>query len=159
LAEHDWPKRLAGFVLCIIGLAGLLFLLYYLVGDASLWFFGRSTQGEVLSTWVERTSDAQEGDLTFRYYVDYRFETPGGTITDTSTLDVVEWGALGEGGPVTVVYFPLFPAHNRLEEGRFVPLLACAYLPLFALAWALLGGGWYLWRPARPGAWWFGSPT
>jgi hypothetical protein len=54
-----------------------------------------------------------------------------------------EWAAGGLMGAakVDVVYFPLYPAHNRLEESRFVPLLACTYVPFLALAsLALLAG-------------------
>ena len=38
-------------------------------------------------------------------------------------------GGLTEGATLEIVYFPPFPTHNRLDESRFVSLLACAYLP------------------------------
>jgi hypothetical protein len=54
-----------------------------------------------------------------------------------------------------VVYFPLYPQHNRIQESRFISVLACAYVPLVILAWAALGVGWYLLRPTRVRTWWF----
>jgi hypothetical protein len=54
------------------------------------------------------------------------------------------------------VYFPLYPAHSRLQESRFVPVLACAYVPLMVVAWALLGLAVYVMRPAARRDWWFG---
>jgi hypothetical protein len=40
-----------------------------------------------------------------------------------------------KGSVVPVVYFPPYPSHNRLDESRFVSVLACAYVPF-----AFLGG-------------------
>ncbi len=54
---------------------------------------------------------------------------------------------LEKGGSIDVVYFPLFPRHNRIDDSRFVPALACAYIPfLFLCAFAAATG----WRLARP---------
>lgn len=39
-------------------------------------------------------------------------------------------GGMEEGAPIGVVYFPLYPAHNRLDESPYIPILACAYVPL-----------------------------
>ncbi|MFN2292400.1 MAG: DUF3592 domain-containing protein, partial [Anaerolineae bacterium] len=126
---------LAAMGLFILGLALAVFLVYNLARDASLWVLGREVTAEVVSLWVEPIGDAEEGELSFRYYMEYRFETPGGrTITKTTRLDVREWGALQEGGPVRIVYFPLVPSHSRLEESRFLPALACAYVPLVVVA-------------------------
>jgi hypothetical protein len=144
--------------LFILGAALAGFLVYNLARDASLWVLGREATAKVLSLWVEPVQEVQEGEMSFRYYMEYQFETPGGrTITKTTRLDVREWGALEEGGPVRIIYFPLVPSHSRLEESRFVPALACAYLPLVVVAWALLGAAWYLIRPATERGWWFAS--
>jgi hypothetical protein len=156
--ERTWGQLLLGGFLGLVGLALLLFLLYSLARDASLWIFGTEAAAEVDELWVERTSPEDAQELTFRYHVSYHFTTPGGrTVRDTSTLDVREWGNLKVGGPVEVVYFPLFPAHNRLEESRYVTVLACAYVPLFIAAWALLGLALYLVRPGSQREWWFAS--
>lgn len=149
-------KTVVGGLLLILGLLCFGLLIYGLVTDLSLWVLGRRTVAEVVDLWVERTSESDAQELTFEYFVSYRFSTPGGKVTNSSSrLDVREWGALELGGDVMVVYFPLFPQHNRVDESRFVPMLACAYVPLLVVAWASLGAGWYLLRPARVQAWWF----
>ena len=153
-----WLQVLAAVVILAIGLALGTFLLYNLVTDVSLWVFGRQATGKVLSLWVEPVGDAQEGELSFHYYMEYQYETPGGRrITKTTRLDVREWGALNEGGPVRIVYFPLVPSHSRLEESRFLPALACAYVPLAVVTWALLGVALYLMKPVTGHRWWFAS--
>jgi hypothetical protein len=43
-------------------------------------------------------------------------------------------GGMEEGSSVTVVYFPLYPSHNRLDESRFASILACAYVPFAFLS-------------------------
>lgn len=149
-------RTAAAILLLIIGLVCLGFLVYSLANDLSIWVLGRHTQAEVMELGVIRTSQADEGELTFDYFVKYRFSTPGGeVIVDTVLLDVREWGALTEGGPVDVVYFPLYPQHNRVDESRYVTVLACAYIPLAMLAWGTLGAGLYLLRPTRVREWWF----
>lgn len=50
-------------------------------------------------------------------------------------------GGLEVGGTISIVYFSLYPAHNRLDESRFMPVLICAYLPLLFLVIASLVGG------------------
>ena len=57
-------------------------------------------------------------------------------------------GGLKEGGSVDVVYFPPFPAHNRLDESRFLPVMVCAYLPLAGLCALALAFGLRLLQPA-----------
>jgi hypothetical protein len=157
LEDRPLGRTLAGALMLLVGLVFLTIVVYYLAQDVSLWFLGRRTVGEVLTLGVERTSENTEGELTFKYWVKYRFTTPGGqVIIDTSTADVREWAALAEGGPVAIVYFPLYPAHNRLDESRFISVLACAYLPLLLVTWASLGVGWYLLQPGRSRSWWFG---
>jgi hypothetical protein len=55
-------------------------------------------------------------------------------------------GGMEAGSPITVVYFPLYPEHNRLDESRYATLLACAYVPFLAVAGGLALGGWRLVR-------------
>lgn len=149
-------KTVGGVLLLVLGLLCLGFLVYGLVTDLSIWVLGRRTTAEVVELWVERTSEDDAQEMTFEYFASYRFATPGGkTVTSSSRLDAREWSALEEGGNVSVVYFPPYPQHNRVDEARFVPMLACAYLPLVVVAWASLGVGWYLLRPTRIHTWWF----
>jgi hypothetical protein len=156
-AGPNWSHLLGGVLLFLIGLVLGLFLLYYLARDLSIWVFGTHIAATVDELYVEQIGDRTEGELEFRYYARYHFTTPGGrTVADTTRLDVREWGALTEGGLLNLVYFPPYPAHNRLEERRFMPVLACAYLPLIIVTWIVLGLGWYLVRPAGRREWWFG---
>jgi hypothetical protein len=63
-------------------------------------------------------------------------------------------GGLATAGDVSVIYFPLYPAHNRLEESRFIPLLACTYVPLLiAGGIMLLLGRQLLQRESPAGRW------
>jgi len=118
-------KMVAGVLLLILGLLCAGILVYGLVTDLSIWVLGRRTMAEVLDLWVERTSESDAQELTFEYFASYRFTIPGGkTITSSSKLDVREWGSLEKGGDVSVVYFPPIPRHNRVDEARFVPMLA-----------------------------------
>jgi hypothetical protein len=177
-------KRGLGGLLLILGLALLAFLLFALGKDLSLWVFGETASAQVVDRWAEPTNAGEQEELSFDYYVRYRFTTPGGkVIFTTKTVAAQEWVGVGhssrgqgatdfytgeevgasapvyqeqahlsefsEGGlmsaeEVRVVYFPLFPAHNRLEESRFVPLLACTYVPFLAVAGLLLVAGRYL---------------
>jgi hypothetical protein len=154
--DRGFGRTLAALLLLILGLVCLGFLGHSLVRDLSIWVLGRHAEAEVMELGVIRTSEAGEGELTFDYFVKYRFATPGGqVIVDTTVLDVREWGALSEGGAVDVVYFPLFPQHNRVDESRYVTILACAYIPLAVFVWAMLGAGLYLLRPSQVREWWF----
>jgi hypothetical protein len=151
---------LAGVLLVIIGLACLGFVLYALGKDLSVWVLGRRVDAEVVELSVVQTSAIGEEEMTFDYYVTYRFTTPGGqSLSNTVKTDVREWGALVEGGPVSIVYFPLYPEHNRLDESRFVSLLACSYLPLVVASWAALGVGLYLIQPGAVRESWFAKRT
>jgi hypothetical protein len=156
-AGPTWSHLLGGILLFLIGLVLGLVLVYFLARDLSIWVLGTEVAATVDELYVEQIGDRSEGEIEFRYYARYHFATPGGqTVADSTRLDVREWGALKEGGPLDIVYFALYPAHNRLEERRFMPVLACAYLPLIVMTWIALGMGWYLVRPAGRREWWFG---
>jgi hypothetical protein len=139
-------------MLLLVGLAAAAFVLGSLAADLSLWLLGRRTNATIVDQWAERVGEREEGELTFRYFVRYEFTAPGGqVIKKTSPVSVFEWGAMETGGPVSAVYFPLYPAHTRLEEGRFIPILLCSYLPLAFVGWAGLWGGWHLVHSVFPG--------
>jgi hypothetical protein len=57
-------------------------------------------------------------------------------------------------GQVPIVYFPLYPAHNRIEESRYVPVLACTYLPFLVMAGAGLLVARHLLRREEVGGRW-----
>jgi hypothetical protein len=134
-------------MLLLVGLAAAAFVFGSLAADLSLWLLGRRTAATVVDQWAERVGEQEEGELTFRYFVRYEFTAPGGrVITKTSPLSVLEWGAMETGGTVSVIYFPLYPSHTRLEEARFIPILLCSYLPLALVGWVGIRGGWDLIR-------------
>jgi hypothetical protein len=179
---EDYPslKRGLGVLLLVLSVALFGFLLFALGKDLSLWIFGQRATAQVIDQWAQATNAGEQEELTFRYYVRYRFSTPGGkVVVSTKTIAAQEWVGVGHGsqgragvdfysgeaqGPaapvyqeqehlsemvagglmsaaqVDVVYFPLYPAHNRLQESRFVPLLACTYVPFLALAGLVLVG-------------------
>lgn len=163
-------RKGAGILLIVIGLCLLTVISVYLLKDISIWILGRRNEAQVVAAWAEEVSG--EGSTPyFRYFVRYQFATPHGeTVTGISAVAAQEWAGLGMGGPVnavyqeqanvpqygvggidsghrvTVVYFPLYPAHNRLDDTRLVPVLACAYVPLLLLGWAVLAGGRHLIR-------------
>jgi hypothetical protein len=180
LEEHPSLKRGMGLLLLVMGIALLAFLLFALGKDLSLWIFGRSATAQVVDAWAKATNSGDQEELTFHYYVRYRFTTPEGqAIVSTKSVSAQEWvgvghGSRGQGGvdfysgeaegpvppvyqeqehlsefaeggiasaaEVPIIYFPLYPAHNRLEESRFVPLLACTYVPLLVMAGLALIG-------------------
>ena len=178
IEDHPSFKKSLGVLLLIGGIVLLGILLFALGKDLSLWVFGQATTAQVIDRWAEPTNAGEQEELTFEYYVRYRFTTPTGrVIVTTKTVAAQEWVGVGHSGrgrvaadfytgeelgasapvyqeqphvsefsaggvmsasEVGVVYFPLFPAHNRLEETRFVPLLACTYVPFLAVAGLLV---------------------
>ena len=76
--------------------------------------------------------------------------TATGVYQEQATVPPATIGGLEVGSPIDVVYFPLYPAHSRLDESRLVPILVLAYVPLVALGLVGLWGGWYLVRSDPP---------
>jgi hypothetical protein len=135
--------------------------IYFLTNDLSLWVFGEHTNGWIVDLWVERLDERETEDILFKYLARYQFVTHDGRkFTGETQLSATEWSRLTVAGPgvaenvehdlgpgyVEVVYFPLYPEHNRLAEGRLIPVLACAYVPLLVLCWAGFKVGLYLLR-------------
>jgi hypothetical protein len=170
-AGSRWARQLAGALILCVALALLAFVALNLARDASLWVLGRSAKADVVSAWIERDAEGKAEAPTFRWFVRYQLETPGGHVVGgVSRISPQEWAAMGHGGPVhvveagedasrqgrgapedgiqvDVVYLPFYPAHNRLDESRFVPVLACAYVPLIFVCAAGLMFGRNLLRP------------
>lgn len=166
LTRPGCVKRSSGLLLAAAGLVVLAFAGFNLARDASLWILGRHTEARVIDAWIEQGADDRRGMPVYHWYVRYRFTTPGGRmVTGSSRMAAQEWTALGLRNPVElavqgqgpttqsggttleedpsidVVYFPAYPAHNRMDQSRFVPLLACAYVPLIVLGWAGVAAG------------------
>ena len=165
----SWKARgrlLLGLMTHLAGLALLVFVAFGLAEDGSLWVLGRHVEAQVISTWVEEQSGKQGDSRIFHWFIRYRFTTVDGRdITGISRVSATEFAALGSGQPavivsgdcddgsadragailegptVDVVYFPPIPTHNRLDESRFLPVLACAYIPLILVGCAGLIAG------------------
>ncbi len=143
--KRSWGRLLAGVLVLSLGLACVLVTAFFLLRDVSIWILGRSVEAEVVDLWLNQTNEAAEGELTFEYYVRYRFTTSNGrTITRDSPVSGIEWSGLSPGSRVDVRYFPLYPQHNRLDDSRFVPILACAYVPVVLICGLIVAGGWHL---------------
>ncbi len=141
-------KRIGGVLLLAVGLFIFTAMLYYAAQDFPLWIFGRHTQAEVVETWVERTDNIQEGEggeFTFDFYLRYQFATSDGQIiTKTSKASAIEWSGMGKGQSIDILYFPLYPNLNRLDNSRWVFFLSCTYLPLIVISLIGLRVGWYM---------------
>ncbi|MEN8242730.1 MAG: DUF3592 domain-containing protein [Chloroflexota bacterium] len=137
-------RKIAGFVLLLVGLVFLFFVLRNTVRDFPIWFFGQSVSGVVDETWYEMVEE-NAGEMSFTYFVSYHFTAPNGeTHTNSSRLSAQEWMALSSSGEVIVVYSSLNPENNRIDDSRFIPLLFCSYLPFVAATWFFLTNGWKL---------------
>jgi hypothetical protein len=166
LTQPGRTKRVCGLLLAAAGLIVLAFAGFNLARDASLWILGRDTEARVIDAWIEQDDEDRRDAPAYHWYVRYQFTTSAGrVVTGSSRMAAQEWTALGlrnpvefadqEEGPATqhtgatleedrsvdVIYFPAYPAHNRLDQSRLVPVLACAYAPLIGLGWAGLAAG------------------
>jgi len=158
-------KRAIGVILLVLGLGAAGFVAYYLGRDLTIWILGRHTPAYVTDKWVERTATHADGTLEFNYYVEYVFETRSGTVlTTTKPVSVNEWGGampqprqvpdeqpswlvgrkLAQERPIDIIYFPLYPRHNRIDDSRFVPFLLVTYVPIIGVMIALLALGCHL---------------
>ncbi len=84
-------------------------------------------------------------------HVDPSAEAPqgdSGVYQEQAVVPETTLGGVETGAPVSIVYFPLYPQHNRLDDSRFIPLLFLSYFPLFVLCAFSIGGAWYLLRPS-----------
>jgi len=137
--EYKVPiaKRIGGALLAIIGIVFLAFTLFYMMKDIPLWLFGKEAKAEVVELWVERTDKLQErdgGERSFSYFLRYQFRTSKEElITASAKASSMEWSGMQEGQNIDIVYFPLYPDLNRLDDSQWSLLLACSYIPLIIL--------------------------
>ena len=147
--DRSVGKTLVGVVILILGLVCLAVLVASLAKDMSIWVLGRHVTAEVVDSWYELNEDVKGVEFSARYFITYRFATPRGRVVEgTSQVGGMEWSSLGVGSPVDVVYFILYPLHNRLDDSRFVLFLAITYVPLAFFTWAGLTAGCHLLRPS-----------
>lgn len=141
-------KRISGVLLLAIGIVFLAATLYYASKDFPLWIFGRQTKAEVVELWVEQVNqleERQDGELQFSYNLKYQFTTPNGrVIIKNTTASATEWSGMSEGTEVDILYFPLYPGLNRLDDTRWAFFLSCTYIPLIIISFIGLRVGWYM---------------
>ncbi|MGD2027600.1 MAG: hypothetical protein PVI99_07270 [Anaerolineales bacterium] len=143
--EKSLGKILGGLALLVLGLSFSFLVIKNTITDFPIWFFGDSVLGVVDEKWYEITSEEDAEELTFKYFARYNFISPDGEkITGSTSLSAQEWSALINGGAVRVVYSPLNPENNRIDDSRFRPLLLCSYIPFLILSIFFVVQGWNL---------------
>lgn len=143
--DKSLVKMLGGLALLALGLLFSFLLIRNAVRDFPIWFFGDGVLGVVEEKWYEITGEEDAEELTFKYFVRYNFISPDGEkITESTSLSAQEWSALIDGGAVRVVYSPLNPSNNRIDDSRFKPLLLCSYIPFLILSIIFVVLGWNL---------------
>jgi hypothetical protein len=164
-------KRVVGALLLFGSLIIAAFLIFSLAKDLAIWGFGRQVSAVMVDRWTEETSEEGVREKTFQYFIKYQFETEDGRlVTRVTSVGAREWvgfGMPGESGivykeqeivpaddmrnaqlgnTVDVIYFPLYPEHNRLNDMRYIPLYLCLYIPTLALSLIGIRIGWSLAR-------------
>lgn len=141
-------KRIGGVFLFAVGVIFMGATFYYAIKDIPLWVFGKQTKAEVVELWVNQLNQIEGregGELQFSYNVRYQFTTPKGTvITTNTTAGPMEWSGMWEGQQIDIVYLPLYPNLNRLDDSSWVLFLSCTYFPLIVISIIGLRVGWYM---------------
>lgn len=141
-------KRIGGVFLLAVGLFFIGATFYYGAKDIPLWVFGKQTKAEVVDLWVEQLNQLEGregGELQFSYNVKYQFTTPNRRVIINNTkAGPMEWSGMWEGQQIDIVYFPLYPNLNRLDDSRWVFFLGCTYIPLIVISIIGLRVGWYM---------------
>jgi len=104
-----------------------------------------STKTVAAQEWVG-VGHSSRGEGAADFYSGEQVGASAPVYQEQAHLSEFSAGGLMSASEVRVVYFPLFPTHNRLQETRLVPLLACTYVPFLAVAGALLVVGRHLLR-------------
>jgi len=171
LFETNNIKRIFGGLLLLGSIVFAAFLIFSLAKDLAIWGFGRQVSAVSLDRWTEETSEEGAREKTFQYFIKYQFETDDGRlITRVTSVGAREWvgfGMPGEssivyqeqetvpaddmrnaqlGNRIDVIYFPLYPEHNRLNDLRYIPLYLCLYIPTLVLSLIGIRIGWSLVR-------------
>ena len=135
-------RRIAGFIVLIIGVTLTALLLKSLLHDIPVWFFGRKVTATLEEKWWEDVNEVDQagGVRNLNYFFRYQFSLPNGkTFVGSSKVTEDEFLSYIPGSEVVIKYFPLIPSINNVDETRIVPFLLCTYIPfilicLFALA-------------------------
>lgn len=127
-----YSRRIAGIFILLIGLFISVVIVKTMWRDIPVWFFGEKVSGFLVEMWTENYKD----DINPVYYFEYEFVTEEGEkFTGISRVPGDEWGNYVEGSELAVVYSPLNPSNNRLDDSRFVPFFFCSYIPFILFCW------------------------
>jgi hypothetical protein len=141
-------QMVVGVLLLIVGLASAGYLAVSLADQIPFWL-GRATTAEVVDLSYELEGEDRQGQQTFSYYVRYRFELPDGrSTTRTERVTAQDWGRVGVGGQIAVLYSPLHPDRVRLDYRRMAPLFFFCSAPIAVVAGFGLVFGWRFLRTA-----------
>ena len=141
--DNSVGKKIAGSVLFAFGLIFCFLLVKNAAKDFPIWIFGRQTTGVVEKKWYELVGENNAGELSFNYFLSYKFTTPNGkALSGSTTLSAQEWMDHEESGEVDIIYASFNPSINRVDDSRFRPLLACSYIPFILIVWFSLVWGW-----------------
>lgn len=144
LKRISFGNLIGGLLLAALGVGLLIVFVNFSYKDFSIWFFGKEVTGMVEKTYYVQTGEA-DGVRTYEYYIDYFFTAQDGeTYQGTTELSISEYGMFREGGDVKVLYSPVNPSINRVDDSRFMPILFCSYIPVFIIVLLLLINGWRL---------------
>ena len=143
LRDDSVGKKIVGIVIFAFGLIFCFLLLKNAATDFPIWVFGRQTTGVVEKKWYELIEENNAGELSFNYFISYRFTSPNGeSLFGSTRLSAQEWMTHKEGGEVGIIYASFNPSINRVDDSRFRPLLACSYIPFILIVWFSLVWGW-----------------
>jgi hypothetical protein len=137
-------RRIAGFIIMIVGAIISVLLLNSMAQDVPVWIFGRRVDATIVEKWWENLDMENLGGNYFdiEYFFSYQFTTEDGeTVIGKSKVTEDEFMGYREGGQIMIKYSPLNPSNNRLDDSRFVPFLLCSYIPFVLISIFTLAAG------------------
>ena len=141
-------QMVVGVLLLIVGLAFAGYLAISLADQIPFWL-GQRAMAEVVDLSYELEGEDSQGQQVFGYFIQYRFELPDGrSIVRTERVTVQEWGRVGVGGQIAVLYSPLHPDRVRLDYRRMAPIFLFCSVPIAVVAGFGLVFGWRFLRTA-----------
>jgi hypothetical protein len=130
-------RRIAGFIIMIIGAILFVMLVNSMAQDVPVWVFGRRVNATIVEKWWENLDmENLDGNyIDIEYFFGYQFITNDGeTVIGKSKVTVDEFMGYQEGGEIMIKYSPLNPSDNRLDDSRFMPFLLCSYIPFILIS-------------------------
>jgi hypothetical protein len=142
----SFKELAAGVLLLLVGLTCAGFLVVNLTDQLPFWI-GQRRQAEVTDLRYELEGEDSQGQQVFHYFVEYQFTLPNGqTISRTENVTAQEWGRVGIGGQIDVLYSPFHPDRVRLDYRRMMPISIFCSVPFAIVGGFCLVFGWRLLR-------------